>query len=184
VLSILLYINKNILYIYIYMKHNKSTKKIKLMRMHSNRMRSNRMRSNRMRSKHTRKLRRHMMGGNVQGVSGDSPTGSSPGNNGYPLTVAGYTPPPPAQSSYAAGVAQNNANNQVKQGGGKRNYRKQKGGTSWLDALYSYTPPPGMMGPVPQPSQSPMANNLILNTTKISVAGQANAQYDNHVCPI
>jgi hypothetical protein len=61
---------------------------------------------------------------------------------------------------------------------------KQSGGSAWLDQLYAYAPPPGMMGPVPQPSQSADANNLIVNAANISVAGQANAQYDRNVCPV
>ena len=67
---------------------------------------------------------------------------------------------------------------------GKRNKGKQKGGSAWLDKLYAYTPPTGMMGPVPQPSQSEDANRLIRNAANIHVAGQSDAQYDGNVCPV
>ena len=57
---------------------------------------------------------------------------------------------------------------------------KQYGGNSILD-LYAYKPPPGMMGPVPQPSQDATSNQLILQAAKISTTGQANAQFDDNV---
>lgn len=56
----------------------------------------------------------------------------------------------------------------------------QNGGNSTL-ALYAYKPPPGMMGPIPQPSQDATSNQLILQAAKISTTGQANAEYDNNV---
>ena len=61
---------------------------------------------------------------------------------------------------------------------------KQRGGSAWLDKLYAYAPPLGMMGPVPQPSYSADANKLIINAAKIHVAGQSNAEYDGNVCPV
>ncbi len=61
---------------------------------------------------------------------------------------------------------------------------KQRGGSAWLDKLYAYVPPLGMMGPVPQPSYSADANKLIINAAKIHVAGQSNAEYDGNVCPV
>jgi hypothetical protein len=39
------------------------------------------------------------------------------------------------------------------------------------------------MGPVPQPSRYEDVNNVIRDAAKISVAGQANAQFDKNVCP-
>ena len=65
-------------------------------------------------------------------------------------------------------------------GGSCMNKNKQYGGNSILD-LYAYKPPPGMMGPVPQPSQDATSNQLILQAAKISTTGQANAQFDDNV---
>jgi hypothetical protein len=76
---------------------------------------------------------------------------------------------------------QKSAHKKTKKSAHKRK-SNQRGG-SWIDALYSYEPPPGMMGPVPQPSNYTDSNNLIVTAAKISVAGQANAQFDNNVCP-
>jgi hypothetical protein len=71
---------------------------------------------------------------------------------------------------------QNSGNIALKGGSGKK---RQSGGDNL--ALYAYEPPPGMMGPIPQPSQTPEANNLILQAAKISTTGQANAVYDKNV---
>jgi len=72
------------------------------------------------------------------------------------------------------GTRDQNSGNKALNGGG------QRGGNSTLD-LYAYAPPPGMMGPIPQPSQDAVANKLILEAAKISTTGQANAVYDNNV---
>jgi hypothetical protein len=66
---------------------------------------------------------------------------------------------------------QNSGNHALKGGKG------QRGGNKYLD-LYQYKAPPGMMGPIPQPSQDAASNDLILQAAKISTTGQANAQYD------
>jgi len=86
-------------------------------------------------------------------------------------------------------IAANKANNiqqaqqvnALKGGGGSyKRKHKQRGGNNNL-SLYAYQPPPGMMGPVPQPSTDDTSNKLILQAANISVNGQANSEFDKNV---
>ena len=175
-------------------KQSRRTRRSKQSRRTRRSKQSRRKQSRRKQSRHNRKLRQRMEGGwgaAVPGVSGVSPSGSTTSASGQPLQLAGYSPPPPFNSSDLATTAARQ--NAIKAGGGRsrarasrsRKYKKQKGGTgSWIDNLYGYKPPPGMMGPVPQPSQTMMSNNLVLDAARISLAGQVDSQYDSNVCPI
>jgi hypothetical protein len=168
------------------------------MRSKSMRMRSKsmRMRSKSMRS---RKLRRRMRGGSTAVVPGVTGAGSATTSaSGQQLNIPGYAPPPVLNPNaiYDAGARQNNikgggrgrARGRTSRRSRKYTYKKQnkqKGGTgSWIDNLYGYKPPPGMMGPIPQPSQTMMTNNLVLDAARISLAGQVDSQYDKNVCSI
>ena len=134
--------------------------------------------------KYSNNRRRRLRG--VEGVANNAGSTNANATNENPsgATVPQQTvQPTPGPSNVAANNnAQNSGNNKLS-GGGRRKIKKQRGGSSWLDKLYAYTPPPGMMGPVPQPSQSPTSNKLILSAAQITVAGQANAQFDGNVCP-
>jgi hypothetical protein len=135
--------------------------------------------------KYSNNRRSHLRGG--EGVANNAASTNTNATNENPsgATVPQQTvQPTPGPSQVGANNnAQNSGNNKLSGGGGRRKIKKQRGGSSWLDKLYAYTPPPGMMGPVPQPSQSPASNGLILNAAQITVAGQANAQFDGNVCP-
>jgi len=77
------------------------------------------------------------------------------------------------------------AGNSALKGGSGRGYKKknkQHGGTNNnILQLYAYDPPPGMMGPIAQPSSDAASNNLIRQAANITVIGQSDAQYDNNV---
>ena len=79
-----------------------------------------------------------------------------------------------------AGQRAQNSGNIALKGGAGCNKKRQSGGSAVLD-LYAYAPPPGMMGPIPQPSHDAASNNLILQAAKISTTGQANSQFDKNV---
>ena len=100
----------------------------------------------------------------------------------YSSTYAGNTPQQ-NNDIKADSRAQNQGNLALKGGARHIKHKKQKGGTltSSVLNLYNYIAPPGMMGPVPQPSQNEAANNLIKQAAVISTSGQANSQYDKQV---
>lgn len=100
----------------------------------------------------------------------------------YSSTYGGNTPQ--QNNDMKADYHEQNQGNMALKGGARHiKYKKQKGGTltSSVLNLYNYIAPPGMMGPVPQPSQNEAANNLIKQAAVISTSGQANSQYDKQV---
>ena len=142
--------------------YTKAAKRSMRLKRKARRIMSSRHRhSKRCRSKHSK----HMHGG--------------ANNNGATAPVQRVDPNASAGTSNInknmnEGTRDQNSGNKALNGGG------QRGGNSTLD-LYAYAPPPGMMGPIPQPSQDAVANKLILEAAKISTTGQANAVYDNNV---
>ena len=181
------------------MKHIRSTKKRRSKKQSTKKQSTKKrrsMRSKSMRSIRTRRNRsRRMRGGSTSVVPGVTGAGSATTSaSGQELKMPGYAPPPVLNPNaiYDAGARQNNI-----KGGGRgsrsskythkkqKKQKKQKGGSgSWIDNLYGYKPPPGMMGPIPQPSQTMMTNNLVLDAARISLAGQVDSQYDKNVCSI
>jgi len=119
----------------------------------------------------TRRIKgtRRMRGGNKGDQVTTTPSGAK-------ITIS-----QPEVNVQPTGGQQSSQNTKLGGGGGScMNKNKQYGGNSILD-LYAYKPPPGMMGPVPQPSQDATSNQLILQAAKISTTGQANAQFDDNV---
>ena len=129
-------------------------------------------------------------------LNGGAPAPIVPTMSSQYSTTGGQ--PTGSAATNASNNNQNGANNALgaKSGGGrkkkisnrknhsrthKRKKIKQRGGSDWLDALYSYAPPPGFWGPIPQPSIYADTNKLILTAAQISGIGQANAQFDNRV---
>ena len=110
------------------------------------------------------------------------------GSGQAPAPIVTTVSPMPATSENTGNIhagmraeqrAQNSGNIALKGGAGYYNKKRQSGGSSVLE-LYAYAPPPGMMGPIPQPSQNAASNNLILQAAKLSTTGQANSQFDNN----
>ena len=153
------------------MKHTKKvyTKRAKrLMRLKNKtrrlKMRSSRRHGRRRSSRYRRMQRRRIYVGGVAEVQAAGTVARVPVMDG--------ASDPNIHSQMAGKNENQNAGNHALKGG-----KGQRGGNKYLD-LYQYKPPPGMMGPIPQPSQDTASNNLILQAAKISTTGQANAQYD------
>jgi hypothetical protein len=139
-----------------------------------------------MRSKHMR-MRSKRSSYKMRGGAEAEPP--APANNGAVVPVQTNVSSQNSgsiQADMTAGNKNQNSGNIALKGGSssKSNSRpmktKQRGGNDNL-ALYAYNPPAGMMGPIPQPSQTPDANRLILQAAKISTTGQANSVYDKNV---
>lgn len=132
-----------------------------------------------------RRTRRKLSGRKIQwrhrsSMRGGAATGPGP-NNGATVpvdkTASSGQNPSAINASMREGSRDQNAGNQALKGGSGR--VRQTGGRNL--AMYAYTPPPGMMGPIPQPSNDAITNKLILQAAKIDTMGQANAVYDNNV---
>lgn len=132
----------------------------------------------------TRRTKRMMTRKQIYRLRG----GSGSGQASAPAPIVTTVSPMPATGENTGNIhagmradqrAQNSGNIALKGGAGYYNKKRQSGGSSVLE-LYAYAPPPGMMGPIPQPSQNAASNNLILQAAKLSTTGQANSQFDNN----
>ena len=159
-------------------KYTKTAKRLARIKRRTRRI----MKNKRMSNKHNG----HRMRGGGESVVTSNGTGNTSTNAVIPAYNAGPGGDTTRQTN--ANMAQNNqaqnsSNKSLTGGGYKKKYKqhKQRGGNNSILQLYAYEPPPGMMGPVSQPSVDAASNNLILQAAKISVNGQANAEYDNNV---
>jgi hypothetical protein len=140
-------------------KHSKTKRRLKSYTKSAKRLMRLKQRTRRL----SRYRRKYRMRGGAEPAPAPAPVAT---------TIQPYSPPGGSNAAIskdmAAGNQEQNRGNMALKGGGN------------LD-LYAYAPPPGMMGPVPQPSQNAASNSLILQSAIISTTGQANAQFDKNV---